>query len=119
MVFTSPTKKSSAPSWQTLVNKRNQQLASPPVRKDQPNRRSSVEEVDPREVQLHDELMPLFKRKSMIEYKPSEDDSAARMYGLPNNREAERRHSQMQPLDLSSDGPAVSGYHFDELLRGE
>ena len=105
--------KSNKPSWQTLVNKRNQQLSSPPLQKDQPARRVS-HEVDPKEVALHEELMPLFKRKSKIEYKPAEDDMAARIYGLQNNREAERRHSEMH-LDLG--GPdGISGYHFDELI---
>lgn len=80
-----------------------------------------VEDVSPKEVALHQEYCPLFKRKSAIEYKPSEDDMAARMYGLRDNREAERRHSSTRNLDLHFGSDAepnhVSGYHFEELIR--
>ena len=77
-----------------------------------------MEDVSPKELALHEEYCPLFKRKSVIEYKPADDDMAARIYGLHDNREAERRHSSTRNLDLNLGSEGVSGYHFDELIRG-
>ncbi|CAJ1953031.1 unnamed protein product [Cylindrotheca closterium] len=115
--MTSPAR-SNLPSWQKLVNKRNEQLSSSPtpVQRDEPL--LEHEEVSPKELELHKEYCPLFKRKSVIEYKPDEDDFAARIYGLHDNREAERRHSSTRNLDLNlSSSEVASVYHFDELIR--
>lgn len=114
MVFPPPAKPG-VPSWKTLVQKRNEQLSSPTLKDEQPVRRTSNEEVDPREIALHDQLCPLFQKKPIIIYKPEEDDMAARMFGLADNREAARRHSEMPHVELAKEG--VSGYHFDELFR--